>query len=110
MNTDQGCYVCGLFIDLRKAFDTIDHIILIKKLNYHGIRSISNKWFQSYLVNRQQSVSLHNSESSRLKLLWGVPQRYTLGPLLFLIYKNGLHKAFVNLNMTHFGDDTNLFF
>ena len=83
MHIDQGHFVCGLLIDLRKAFDTVDHKILIKKLNYYGIRGISDKCFQSYFTNRQQFVSLNNSESSRLKVLCGVPEGSTLGPLLF---------------------------
>ena len=83
MDIDQEDYVCGPFIDLRKASDTVDHKILIEKLNYYGIGSISNKSFQSYLVNRQQLVSLNNFGSFQLKVLCGVPQGSTLGPLLF---------------------------
>ena len=85
----------SIFIDLKKAFDT-DYKILVKELNYCGIHSISNKWFQPYLANRQLYVSFNNSESSQLKVLCGFPKGFTLGLLLFYIHKNELHKAFVN--------------
>ena len=82
MRIDQGDRVCILFINLKKAFNTVDHKILIEKLSYYGIYGISNKRCQSYLANCQQFVTLNNFESFRLKVLCGVPQKCTLGPLL----------------------------
>ena len=68
MHIDKGDYVCTVIIDLRKGLDTVDHKILI----YYVICGISNKWFQSYLANCQQFVSLNNSKSSQLRVLYGV--------------------------------------
>ena len=103
-------FAIGIFIDLQKAFDTVNHSILLKKLNHYGIQSITNKWFESYLTNRQQFVSIngHNSDYSITK--HGVPQGSVLGPLLFLIYINDLHTCIKNSRTFHFADDTNLLF
>ena len=56
---DEGNFACGIFIDLQKAFDTVDHQILLKKVEYYGIRGLANNWFRSYLTNRQQLVSIN---------------------------------------------------
>ena len=74
----------GVFIDLSKAFDTVDHKILLQKLENYGLRGAVLKWFTSYLENRQQFVYLNNSCSRNLKVTCGVPQGYILGPLLFI--------------------------
>ena len=71
---DMDDYACGIFIHLQKAFDTVNHEILIDKLNYYGIRGIGNKWFQSYLTNRSQYVSIRGFDSSRENVKHGVPQ------------------------------------
>ena len=98
----------GVFVDLQKAFDTVNHEILLEKLNHYGIRGIVNQWFQSYLSDRTQFVSLLGFKSDILKIKHGVPQGSVLGPLLFLIYLNDLHKAIKYSKVYHFADDTNL--
>ena len=75
---------CGVFVDLKKAFDTVDHQILLAKLNHYGIRGVSNDWLKSYLSNRHHYVPINGHESGLAAINCGVPQRSVLGPLLFL--------------------------
>ena len=105
---DNKKTVCGIFVDLQKAFDTVNHEILIEKLQYYGIRGITNDWFRSYLTNRKQYVSINGYDSGVKLLHHGVPQGSVLGPLLFILYINDLHFAIKHSNVYHFADDTNL--
>jgi len=83
---DNHDYCAGVFIDLSKAFDTIDHTILLIKLHHYGIRVVTLDWFKNYLTNRVRFVSIENVYSSSGHITYGVPQGSILGPLLFLIY------------------------
>ena len=107
---DSKIFTCGVFIDLEKAFGTVNHKILLSKLKHYGIRGIANKWFSSYLSNRHQSVSLNGASSSSLPVTCGVPQGSILGPLLFLIYINDMNTAMEFSTTYHFADDTNLLY
>jgi len=82
---------------------------LLDKLEYYGMRGIAHKWFCSYLSNRSQFVSLSHVESGAQQILCGVPQRSVLGPLLFLLYVNDLHKCSRELDFQFFVDDTSIF-
>ena len=105
----RGCHVLGIFIDLSKAFDTIDHNILLHKLQNYGIRGEAHNLLKSYLSDRKQYVSILGETSESLPVLYGVPQGSCLGPLLFLIYINDLTKANENSRFVLFADDTNIF-
>ena len=106
---DQGLFTCGIFLDLCKAFDTVDHSILLDKLSNYGIRGKVHDWFSSYLSNRRQFVSIGSSNSDPLPVRCGVPQGSVLGPLLFLIYVNDFQKCSDLQEFHLFADDTNLF-
>jgi hypothetical protein len=99
----------GIFIDLRKAFDTISHEILLKKLKHYGIRGVANDWIKSYLTNRQQYVTYDKHSSKLLEVTCGVPQGSILGPLLFILYINDIVNALPVGNVLSFADDTTLY-
>ena len=105
---DQNKFCTGVFVDLRKAFDTVDHEILLKKLFHCGLRGIANEWFCSYLTKRKQYVIIGNEVSALNAISIGVPQGPVLGPLLFLIYINDLHKCIKYSKTYHFADDTSI--
>ena len=98
-----------VLIDLQKAFDTIDHQVLLKEMNYLGFSKNTVTWFKSYLCERKFKISINTSYSSPASLLCGVPQGSILGPLLFLLYQNNLPQAVVG-NSLLCADDTCIVF
>lgn len=102
-------HTIGIFLDLSKAFDTIDHSILLTKLHHYGIRGTPLALLSDYLNNRQQFTSFGSHSSGLLPVSCGVPQGSILGPLLFLLYVNDIPNASRSLSFVLFADDTNIF-
>ena len=109
-NTHFCFATLAVFLDLSKAFDTIDHNILIKKLNFYGIRGIALEWFKNYLTNRSQFVFYRDTHSANCSVTCGVPQGSVLGPLLFIIYTNDLPHSLTHSNCILFADDTTIYY
>ena len=97
-----------IFVDLKKAFDTVDHEILVQKLAHYGIQSSELEWFKSYLSNRSQFTRVNGVDSKVQNIDIGVPQGSCLGPLLFLLYVNDLPKIIDNAKVYMYADETSL--
>ena len=106
---DNNQYTIGIFLDLCKAFDTVDHSILLQKLKYYGIRGNAHSLLSSYLTGRTQFTLINNVKSDLASNAFGVPQGSVLGPLLFLIYINDIQFCIPDKHTRLFADDTGIF-
>lgn len=109
-NIDKKNIALGIFIDLRKAFDTVSHVILLEKINKIGITGTALDILKSYLSNRKQIVKIGNHQSQPKPITYGIPQGSILGPLLFLIYINNIGEIGLKGDITLYADDTSLFY
>ena len=107
---EKNLFTLGLFINLSKAFDTVDHDILICKLKNYEVRGNHLKRFESYLNNRKQFISFNDRNTSFIDIKYDLPQESILGPLSFLIYANDLNRASDILDQIMFADDNNLLY
>ena len=111
----NGMYKVALFLDLSKAFNTLEHEVLLGKMNRYGIRGTSLNWFRSYLENRKIRVKCHVASSGKTEysdyqtVNYGTPQGFCLGPLIFLIFTNDLYQHLNHCASILFADDTTLY-
>ena len=106
---DSKQHCAGVFIDLKKAFDTVNHKLLVEKLSFYGVRGVANAWLENYLMNRKQYVVVDNQASSMQFIKCGVPQCSVLGPVLFLLFINDICNMSNLVKFVLFADDTNIF-
>jgi hypothetical protein len=106
----SGSWCLGIFLDLSKAFDTINHDILISKLEYYGVRGVALDWFKDYLNDRKQYSLFNSTKSNIMSVTCGIPQGSILGPLLFLIYINDIPSVIKHGHPILFADDTNIIY
>ena len=113
---EQGKYTVGIFLDLSKAFDTLEHSILLKKLNKYRVRGTSLDWFSSYLLDREMRIKCQTASSNRItysekySIEYDTAQGSCLGPLLFLIFCNDIYKVVEQYKLILFADDTTIFY
>ena len=111
----EGMYTLAMFLDLSKAFDSLEHRVLLKKLECYGLRGKTNNWFASYLQNRKMRVKCNTTSTGNLEyskyqtVNYGTPQGSCLGPLIFIIFTNDLHKQLMNTASLLFADDTTIY-
>ena len=110
LNIDKGKYTAVVYIDLKKAFDTVDHDILLRKLNFCGLKGKELSWFRSYLTDRRQCCKVNGRISATDSITCGVPQGSCLGPLLFLVYINDLPSCLKNSLVSMHADDTSIYY